>query len=82
MGHGRPVVATSVTGNQDLIADGENGLLVPPGQADALRGALERLVADPVLALRLAARARMDAERFSWSGVRPRLETVLEACAT
>jgi glycosyltransferase involved in cell wall biosynthesis len=76
------VVATSVTGNQDLIADGENGLLVPPGQADALRGALERLVADPVLALRLAARARMDAERFSWSGVRPRLETVLEACAT
>ena len=80
MGNGRPVVATRVTGNEDLIADGENGILVPPGQADGLRGALERLVADPALASRLAARARADAERFGWNCVRPRLETVLEDC--
>jgi glycosyltransferase involved in cell wall biosynthesis len=77
MGHGRPVVATRVTGNTDLIEDGANGLLVPPGDADALRAAIERLAADPAMTSRLAARARADAERFGWDRVRPRLEAVI-----
>jgi glycosyltransferase involved in cell wall biosynthesis len=71
MAAGLPVVATAVGGIPELVADGETGLLVPPGDADALAGALRRLVADPGLRRRLgeAARARVE-ERFSLTAMR------------
>ncbi|TMJ93903.1 MAG: glycosyltransferase family 4 protein [Actinobacteria bacterium] len=72
MAHGRPVVATAVGGHLDLVEDGETGLLVPPGDLDALRAALERLLGDPELRRRLGAAARERArERFSWEHVTP-----------
>jgi glycosyltransferase involved in cell wall biosynthesis len=46
MAHGKPVVASAVGGLRDLVADGETGLLVPPHDVEALRAALERLLAD------------------------------------
>jgi glycosyltransferase involved in cell wall biosynthesis len=67
MAHGRPVVASAVGGLLDLVVDGETGLLVPPGDVEALRAALERLLADPALRGRLGAAARERArEHFSW----------------
>jgi glycosyltransferase involved in cell wall biosynthesis len=60
MAAGLPVVATAVGGVPDLL--GDTGLLVPPGDADALVGALERLLADRVLAAGLARAAR---DRFA-----------------
>lgn len=45
---GRSVVSTRVGGLPDIVHDGVNGLLIPPGDADALAAALERL-ADPSL---------------------------------
>jgi glycosyltransferase involved in cell wall biosynthesis len=48
------VVATAVGGVGRLVRDGVNGLLVPPGDAAALARAVERLLADPALAARLA----------------------------
>jgi glycosyltransferase involved in cell wall biosynthesis len=81
MAHGRVVVATDVTGNRDLVTDGDNGLLVPPGRPQGLRDALRRLVADPGLTSRLAGRARALAELHAWERVRPRLEAVLERVA-
>lgn len=70
MAHGRPVVASAVGGLRDLVVDDETGILVPPGDVDALRTALERLLADPEERQRLgrAGRARI-AEHFSWEGV-------------
>jgi 2-deoxystreptamine N-acetyl-D-glucosaminyltransferase/2-deoxystreptamine glucosyltransferase len=70
MAHGRPVVAGAVGGLLDLVADGETGILVPPGDVEAIRTALERLIADPGLRARMgnAARARVR-ERFSWEAV-------------
>jgi glycosyltransferase involved in cell wall biosynthesis len=62
MAHGRPVVATAVGGLKDAVIDGETGLLVPPGDVEALRGALERLLADGDLRARLGAEARRRAE--------------------
>lgn len=44
---GRPIVTTTVPGARDAVVDGENGLLVPPGDARALAAALERLLPDP-----------------------------------
>jgi len=53
-----PVVATRVGGNPEVIADGENGLLVPSGDAAELAGALVQLLRDPVLRRRMGAEAR------------------------
>jgi glycosyltransferase involved in cell wall biosynthesis len=47
MAAGRPVVATDVDGNRDLIRDGETGLLVPPRDAEALADALVHLLSAP-----------------------------------
>jgi glycosyltransferase involved in cell wall biosynthesis len=54
----RPVVGTAIGGTEELIDDGESGLLVPPGDADALAAALGRLLADAGLRDSLAARGR------------------------
>jgi glycosyltransferase involved in cell wall biosynthesis len=47
MAHALPVVATPVGGIPEQVVDGETGMLVPPADAGALAGALERLCADP-----------------------------------
>lgn len=46
---GRPLVATTIPGCQDFVADGYNGFLVPPNDPPALANALEKLVVDPAL---------------------------------
>ena len=70
MAMGLPIVATRVSGNEDVVADGDNGLLVPPGDPDALAGALRTLVADPALAARMGRRSREIVEaRFSLAAV-------------
>ena len=53
MAEGIPVVATRGGGVVEIITDGENGLLVPMGDAEALACALARLLDDPVEARRL-----------------------------
>ena len=64
MAHAKPVVATPVGGTPELVVDGETGLLVPPGDADALTEALAALLGDPDRARRLgeAGRERVLAE--------------------
>jgi glycosyltransferase involved in cell wall biosynthesis len=42
----RPTVATAVGGNVDLVKDGETGLLIPPGDADATADAIFNLISD------------------------------------
>src|SRR5205823_4711519 len=74
MAYGRPVVASATGGLLDLVADGETGLLVPPGDVPALRAACERLLADPELRIRLGAAAReRAAERFGWPALTAQL---------
>jgi glycosyltransferase involved in cell wall biosynthesis len=78
LAHARPVVATPCAGTRDLIEDGINGLLVPPGDVESLAGTLARLASDGSLAQRLASAGRATAERFAWPRVEPRLEALLE----
>ncbi len=51
---GTPVIATAVGGVPEIVHDGENGLLVPAGDPDALAAAIRRLVDDDELRARLA----------------------------
>ena len=57
LAHGLPVVATAVGAAPELVG-GSAGLLVPPGDAPALAGALRRVLADAALRRRLSAGAR------------------------
>ena len=61
MAAGLPVVATPVGGIPDLVADGENGLLVPPGQPGELAEALAGLIGDPERRTRMGVRGRQRA---------------------
>jgi glycosyltransferase involved in cell wall biosynthesis len=53
MAGGVPIVTTDVSGISSLVADGENGLLVPEGSASAVVDALRSLIANPPLRQRL-----------------------------
>jgi glycosyltransferase involved in cell wall biosynthesis len=54
----RPIVATKVGGNPDLITDGEHGLLIDPGDHEQLAVAIGRLLRDRGLGARLGTDAR------------------------
>jgi glycosyltransferase involved in cell wall biosynthesis len=73
MAAGLPIVATRVSGNEDLVTDGDNGLLVPPGDAPALAAAIRRLMDDPALARRMGERSRARAEQFAIPSVTAQL---------
>ena len=57
MAMSRPIVATRVSGIPEVIQDGDNGLLVPPSNPEALAGALRRLLTDRSLREKLGRRA-------------------------
>lgn len=59
---GRPIVATDVPGCRDVVTHQVNGLLVRPRDARALAEALQRLLSDPGLRIRMGAAGRRRAE--------------------
>jgi glycosyltransferase involved in cell wall biosynthesis len=63
MAVGKAVVASDTAGLHGVIEDGVTGLLVPPGDAAALRAAILRLIGEPEERARLGANARLVAEQ-------------------
>jgi glycosyltransferase involved in cell wall biosynthesis len=79
MARGRAVVASSVGGIPEVVADGENGVLVPAGDAGALASALERIIESPALRQKLGEGARESVERgYTWDGVVEAFETIYD----
>ena len=66
---GLPVVSPAVGGPLDLVDDGVTGCLVPPGDADALTAATQRLAADPLARAAMGRAARQRVAARSWTAV-------------
>ena len=76
---GTPMVATDVGGVGELISDGVNGLLVPPGSPEAFGHALRQLLESPELQSRLSAGARESVRELGADRIYGRIEELLEA---
>ena len=75
LGRGLPIVASAVGGIPDVVHDGVNGMLVPPGRPEALAAALSRLAGEE-LRSRLAEGARAAAARWTWESYAAELEAL------
>jgi glycosyltransferase involved in cell wall biosynthesis len=65
MAHGTPVVTSTGTSTEELVA-GDAGVAVPPTDADAIADAVSRILADTELATRLAAAGVERAAEYTW----------------
>ena len=73
---GKTMIATSTGGIADLVDPEQTGLLVPPGDAEALSGAMRRLLEDVALRERLASATKTHAEQFMAKAIVPKIENV------
>jgi glycogen(starch) synthase len=73
---GRPIVASRTGGIPDVVTHGVSGLLVPPGDPEALACAIDRVLSSPDLAHQLGEAAREQAKDYDWEVL---AERVLEA---
>jgi glycosyltransferase involved in cell wall biosynthesis len=79
MAIGRPVVATRISGMDEVVLDGENGLLVPPCDGPALAEALQMLLCDPAKRREFAANGKRFVEsHFEQSECVGRVEKFFE----
>lgn len=78
MASGLPVIASALpSGPAEVVDDGVNGLLVQPDDAAALSDALEQLIADASLRVRLGSAARDATRRYSPQSIASQWERVL-----
>ncbi|MCM1153960.1 MAG: glycosyltransferase [Roseburia sp.] len=82
MALGLPVIATDVPsgGTVELIKDGENGLVIPVGEEDALVAAMDRVLSDAALAKRLGEEAHRLQERLAPERVNRQWQAYFEQC--
>jgi glycosyltransferase involved in cell wall biosynthesis len=78
MSKGRAMIGTRPGGQEDMIEDGETGLLVPGGDAGALAAAMSRLIEDPGLRERIGEKARQRASAFTPEVVMPQIESLYQ----
>ena len=62
MAMAKPIVATQIQGINEQISDGEEGILIPPRDPEALALAIQRLISDRKLCSDLGAAARSRVE--------------------
>ncbi len=73
MASGRALVASDIPGYRFVVTPGEEGLMVPPKDEQALALALVRLLSDEALRAKMGAAGRRRAEQFSWDKVAGRV---------
>ena len=81
MAFARPIVAAAAGGSTDLVEDGVNGLLIPPGDQPALAKALQGLLADDSLRVALGQRgAEIVRGKYRFDLFQSQLATILASC--
>ena len=80
MSAGKPVVASDIEGYRGIVTDGDQGLLVPKKDSDALANALGILVRDPELRSKLGGQGNRSAEEYRWEVVAGRVEDYYNIC--
>lgn len=79
MASGLPVVATRIAGSEELVVDGETGMLVSPEDVDSLREGLRALLIDADKRERMGQASRLRVEReYSWESVARQYSEYLE----
>jgi glycosyltransferase involved in cell wall biosynthesis len=78
MASGRAVIGSQIGGIVDQIVDGETGFLVPPGDVDALRQAMMKLITDPGLRERMGTASKGRVRMFQASSVVSQIEALYQ----
>lgn len=73
------IVASKITGYNDVVDDGRTGILVAPASPDAIAGAVIRIARDSELRARIVGAARAEVERYAWDRVTKDILRVYEA---
>ncbi len=79
MAYGLPVIGCLDSGAEDVIQDGVNGRLVPPGNAETLASAIKKILAEEATWKKMSVAAPGSIERFRWENVGADMEAVYMA---
>jgi phosphatidyl-myo-inositol alpha-mannosyltransferase len=75
---GTPVIASNIAGYSDVVSDGVDGLLVPPGDPQRLAEELQRVHHEPERLRAMGEAARRSAQRYAWPHVADQVTEVYE----
>ena len=75
---GTPVIASAIAGYSDVVSDGVDGLLVPPGDPQRLAEELQRIHHEPERLREMGQAARRSAQRYAWPRVADQVTEVYE----
>ncbi len=75
---GTPVIASSIAGYSDVVTDGVDGLLVPPGDPQRLAEELQRVHHEPARLRAMGEAARNSARRYAWPRIADQVTDVYE----
>lgn len=75
---GTPVIASAIAGYSDVVSDGVDGLLVPPGDPQRLAEELQRIHHEPERRREMGQAARRSAQRYAWPRVADQVTEVYE----
>jgi phosphatidyl-myo-inositol alpha-mannosyltransferase len=75
---GTPVIASAIAGYSDVVSDGVDGLLVPPGDPQRLAEELQRVHHEPERLQEMGVAAKRSAQRYAWPHVADQVTGVYE----
>jgi glycosyltransferase involved in cell wall biosynthesis len=78
MACGRPIIATNVTGAEDIIEDYKEGILIPPCDVKAIKKAILYCYDNPTELVRMGANARRTAEEYTWARFRLNIAEIVK----
>lgn len=82
MACGRPIIATNVSGAEDIIEDYKEGILIPPANVKAIKEAILHFYNDRSELARMGKNARATAEEYTWGRFRLKIGEIIDGLNT